>query len=154
MAELKTIVFSPYPLGRPKQSPTPDPAVRTGPTERDRQIAERLAVEDRRLRELRRQRLLKGDVWVRTILEECELEGEPILTMRLLNQVANRFTFQSWTEKQAKKRELLRLITVMLHQGRLGRVGRRFVTIPASNQKFKEWEQVTLEPLDLPEPQL
>jgi len=88
------------------------------------------------------------------MLEECEREGEPILIMRLLNQVANRFTFESWTAKNAKKRELLKLITVMLRQGRLARVGRRYVTVPATKEKFEAWVRSALAPLDLPEPQI
>jgi len=93
-------------------------------------------------------------MWVQALVEECEAEGEPVRIMTLLNRVANRFRFESWSAKNAQKKVILRLITKLLHQGRLARVGRKYVTVPASKEKFDAWVRSTLEPLDLPEPQI
>ena len=74
--------------------------------------------------------------------------------MTLINRVASRYQFPSWTVKVARKRELLKMISVMLRQGRLERWGRKHVTIPQTDEKFKSWIASATKSIDLPDPML
>jgi hypothetical protein len=79
--------------------------------------------EQARLREVYRQEMIKGTWWMREILWQLQEAGEPLRPVEIANRVTRRFQrqFQDYEEKVAKRLELLKLVGLMLRQGRLVR---------------------------------
>jgi hypothetical protein len=80
-------------------------------------------------------RELNESFWCEWLIETLDLEGQPMLITRLVNSAASWSTFTNRSERELKKIELFRLIGKLIRAGRLQRVARKFVTLPAEGKK-------------------
>lgn len=105
--------------------------------------------EDRKRLEVWRREMIKGTYWMREIVWLLEDVGEPLRPVEITNRVTNRFRFECWKDKFDKRRELLKVIGVMVKQGRLERYDRVKVRLPAPGQdhKFQAWVKEFSRPL-------
>jgi hypothetical protein len=87
--------------------------------------------EDARLREVYLQEMIRGSWWMREITWLLDDVGEPLRPVEIINRLTNRCRFESWKDKYDKRLELLKLIGIMVRQGRLERYNRVKVRIPA-----------------------
>jgi hypothetical protein len=112
--------------------------------------------EDARLREVYLQEMIRGSWWMREITWLLDDVGEPLRPVEIINRLTNRCRFESWKDKYDKRLELLKLIGIMVRQGRLERYNRVKVRIPAPGQdyKFQAWLKEISKPLILPKPRL
>ena len=112
--------------------------------------------EDARCRELWRREMIKGTYWMREIAWQLDEANEPLRPVEVINRVTNRFRFQCWKDKFDKRVELLKVIGVMVKQGRLERYDRVKVRLPAQGQdhKFQAWVKEFSKPLNLPKPRV
>ena len=112
--------------------------------------------EDARRCEVWRREMIKGTYWMREIAWQLDEANEPLRPVEIVNRVTNRFRFACWKDKYDKRVELLKVIGVMVKQGRLERYARVKVRLPApgQDQKFQDWVKEFSKPLDLPKPRL
>lgn len=111
-----------------------------------------MLAQERRRAEAYRRYFVAGDYWMREVIAELKEEDGPILIMKLINRVVAHNKFPCWKVRFEKRREILRLISVMLRQGRLERWGRKHVKLPETNEKLEAWLASASKPLGLPEP--
>ena len=116
----------------------------------------KLLDEEARLRELGRQEMIKGTYWMRQIIWLLEDVGGALRPVEIVNRVTRRFQFECWKDKFDKRIELLKLVGLMVRQGRLERYQRVRVRIPAPGQdhKFQAWVKAMSQPLIFPKPRL
>ena len=97
MAELKTIDFSPYPHGRPKDYyPITSPQAAAS-VERSRPAPSPVPPESSG-----RQRLIAGEGWEQAILEACRQSPEAVRITGLVNRVARLDPYRTWQEFEAR----------------------------------------------------
>ena len=126
------------------------------PSATDLQKYLELVDQDKKLRELWRQEMIKGTYWMREITWLLEDVGEPLRPVEIINRVSNRFQFACWKDKFDKRLELLKVIGLMVRQGRLERYRRIKVRLPAPGQdhKFQAWVKEMSKPIILPKPRV
>lgn len=126
------------------------------PTPSDLQTYIEKLDEDARCREAWRREMIKGTFWMREIVWLLEDVGQPLRPVEIINRVTNRFRFECWKDKFDKRVELLKVIGVMVKQGRLERYDRVKVRLPAPGQdhKFQAWVKEFSKPLNLPKPRV
>jgi hypothetical protein len=82
---------------------------------------------------------LNDDFWTEWLLETLSFDGQPMLITRLVNSVVVWGNFSVRSEREMKKVELFRLIGKLIRMGRLERVARNYVTIPATDQRYRAY---------------
>lgn len=83
----------------------------------------------------------KDDEMTAAILEVMR-EHEMFLPLRTVivpNLVVRKFPTKSRAEREAVKRKALVSISALRRIGRLERVGRRFMTLPRTDEKYRAW---------------
>jgi hypothetical protein len=146
----------PFPQGRPAYYQTVRSELPVPRPQEDQQakLAE-LEVQAQRIGAARKRWLITGDDWTQAILEECERSPEAVRITTLANLIAKADNNKTWKDFEARKVSVFRHIALMIRQGRLDRVARRFVTIPRSDEKWKAYLEALDKPVSgLPEPSL
>jgi len=92
------------------------------------------------------------DFWTQLVFETLNLEDEPLRITTVVNEVAAWGGYATRSEREGKKIELFKLIGKLVRIGRLQRVGRRYVTIPANDDKYQAYLAQAAAAVELPEP--
>lgn len=95
------------------------------------------------------------DWWVESVFSELREHGpEPMPFTALVNAVVEGGHYSRRNEREASKIRIFKLIGRLIRTGRLDRVGRKHITIPRTNARYRAYLESTAAPLDLPTPQL
>ena len=94
-----------------------------------------------------------GDFWTTLVFEHLQSD-EPVRIVNLVNMVARHGNFSCRSDRETGKIVLLKLVGKLIRTGRLDRVRRRFVTIPASDERRRAYLEKFSGPLNFPAPQV
>jgi hypothetical protein len=92
--------------------------------------------------------------WTEWLLDTLNREGEPMRITTLVNATVKKGNFIERSSREAKKVELFKLIGRMIRSGRLQRVARKNVTLPASDEPYRAYLAKFAAPIDLPKPNI
>lgn len=90
--------------------------------------------------------------WTEIIIETLKIEDGPMPITALVNAAAKWGDYSTRTDREKRKIQLFKLIGKLIRIGRLQRVGRRYVTIPANDDKYQAYLAQAAIPVELPEP--
>jgi hypothetical protein len=143
--ELPTVVFEPFPFGRPKEyqpghvadqimtwpdrPPVILPPVPFSPPVPPAQAVAGLPKTVQRPKPAKPSIPLDPTV-VEAALDECERSSEAVRITTLANRIAKLFKNRSWEEFEKRKLAMFKQLGQMIRNGHLERVARRYVTVP------------------------
>lgn len=93
------------------------------------------------------------DFWTKLIFENLQSD-EPVRIVNLVNRVVRHGSFSCRSDRETGKIALLKLVGKLIRTGYLERVRRKYVAIPASDERRRAYLEQFAGPLNLPAPQL
>jgi hypothetical protein len=93
---------------------------------------------------------LPDDFWTEWILETLAFDGQPMLITRLVNAVVTWGNFSGRAQRQSKKVELFKVVGKLVRVGRLERVARKYVTLPATDERYRAYLAKSAVSIELP----
>lgn len=85
-------------------------------------------------------RSLGDDWWTKTVFETLRVSGdEPMKFTSLVNAVVRQGHYSRRDERESKKCEMFKLIGRLIRMGRLDRVGRKHITIPRNDFRYRAY---------------
>jgi hypothetical protein len=144
--ELPTVVFEPFPHGRPKEYQPgyqadqlltwPDaPPIRLRPVAPGQAVTPPPTVARgiapvRKRKPFERPNIPLDPAVVRAALDECNGSSEAVPITTLANRIARLFSNRTWQEVESRKVAMFKQLGQMIRAGLLDRVARRYVTVP------------------------
>jgi hypothetical protein len=91
--------------------------------------------------------------WPKLIFESLRDNGdEPMRLTSVVNKTVRHWHFAARSDRERKKIELFKLVGKLIRMGRLERVGRKYVNIPATDERYQAYLAKAASPIDLPKP--
>jgi hypothetical protein len=93
------------------------------------------------------------DYWVKLVIETLRDNGDEAMRITsVVNKTVQHWRFAARSDRERKKIELFRLVGKLIRMGRLERVGRKFVNIPLTDERYQAYLAKVSLPIDLPRP--
>jgi hypothetical protein len=93
------------------------------------------------------------DYWPNLLIEIVQgSKGDAMRITSLVNAAVRNWHFAERSDREKKKIEILKLIGKLIQTGKFERIGRKYVNIPASDDKYRSWLTSFTQPNELSMP--